>query len=371
MAARCQEKTHKARGVVVMTVTEAISTLAKVVKGPAAELTDHAFLADAYRLVGNGDAARGAARNGLTAFKAGHPGSLDTLDDQALTNLGNMAILAEDWDLAADSLNRVVSHATTGDSQNPARAANALAALGRGRLSAGSPGEAAALFRRALELQPDDADSRVSLASALFRAGEYADAAAAWRNVRLADVARANDANYATMIMLTLSQEPKLRDPDRPLDDLSSLNSGELEQNMLDLAGQLGVLAGQLPEKLVKRGYGDRSGGPEMRAKMKEFRDLKLRLAWTAATYIDRGMPIRDFAFSRGLQGFLRNWRLVQPHEPEAVKTPSLEWLNEDQRRAYLEQLKEREAKQAERAKQKEQRKEKRRRKQQDGAGDS
>ncbi|MCZ6649342.1 MAG: hypothetical protein O7D35_01620 [Acidobacteria bacterium] len=371
MAARCQEKTRKQRGIVVMTVNEAIPALEKAVKETSADLTDYAFMAGAYSLVGNDPAARAAGLNGVAAFKAGRLGSLDAMDDSALTNLGNMALLAEDWVLAGDSLNRVVDHASAGGDTGKVRAASALLALGRGQIAAGHPEEAAALIRRSLEQRPDDSDTMVALAGALFKAGDYAGAAEQWRNVRLSDASRANDAIYATMIMRTLSQEKKLRNPDRPLEDLSSLNNGELEQQMLTLAGQMGTLAGQLPETAVKRGYSSRSGGREMRVKMREFRDLKLRLAWTGATYIDRGMPIREFAFSRGLQGFLRNWRPLNFSEGGESQELELEWLNEGQRDEYLALGKEREARQAKREEKRILRQEKHRQRQKEKAGDS
>ena len=137
------------------------------------------------------------------------------------------------------------------------------------------------------------------------------------------------------------------------------------------LAGQMGTLAGQLPETAVKRGYSSRSGGREMRVKMREFRDLKLRLAWTGATYIDRGMPIREFAFSRGLQGFLRNWRPLNFSEGRESQELELEWLNEGQRDEYLALVKEREARQAKREEKRILRQEKHRQRQKEKAGDS
>jgi Tfp pilus assembly protein PilF len=371
MAARCQEKTRKPRGIVVMTVTEAIPALEAAVKKPSADLTDHAFMSGAYSLAGNDPAARGAGRNGVAAYKSGRFGSLETMDDTALADLGKMALLAEDWALAGECLNLVVDHALAGGDAGRTRAAGALLALGRGQLKAGRPDEAAALIRRSLELRPDDSDTLVALAGALFKGGDYAGAAEQWQNVRLNDVSRANDAVYAAMIMLTLSQEKNLRNPDRPLEDLTSRNRGELEDQMLALAGQMGTLAGQLPENAVKRGYSSRSSGPETRRTMKEFRDLKLRLAWVGAAYIDRGIPIREFAFSRGLQGFLRNWRPLTFHEGGESEELDLDWLNEAQRDQYLAQVEARKAKQAQREEKRDLRREKRGKREKGTAGDS
>lgn len=369
MAARCQEKTRKQRGIVVMTVTEAIPALEEAVKSPSSGLTDHAFLAGAYSLAGNDPAARAAGGKGVAAFRSGRFGSLETMDETALAELGHMALLAEDWALADDSLTLVADHALAGGDPDRVRAADALLALGKGQIAAGHPEKAIPLIRRSLDLHPDDMDTMLALASALFKAGDYVGASAQWRNIRLGDVSRANDAIYAGMIMLTLSQEKRLRNPDRPLEDLTALNNGEMEARMLDLAGQMRTLAGQLPETTVKRGFSTQSDGSEVRVTMKEFRDLKLRLAWTSATYIDRGMPIREFAFSRGLQGFLRNWRLphFQDKTPEG-KDLQLEWLDEKQRAEYMALV---EAREAKRAKRRALRQEKIRQNEKETAGDS
>ena len=84
---------------------------------------------------------------------------------------------------------------------------------------------------------------------------------------------------------------------------------------------------------------------------MDSFRDLKLRLAWTAATYVDRGMGLREFAFSRGLQGYLRDWRLPKDQAKREREPFPLEWLSEKQRQEYLDAQAAREKKKAGRKK--------------------
>jgi hypothetical protein len=167
----------------------------------------------------------------------------------------------------------------------------------------------------------------------------------------MSDVSLANDATYAAMTMRTLAQQARLQAADSPLPDLAELNNGELEQKMLELSGEMSALAAALPPELTKRGFVGRDADDATRAQMSTFRDLKLRLAWTAGTYAVRGGSLRDFAFSRGLQGYLRNWRLPKDKvEGEFGKLP-LEWLNEKQRAEYLEMEKARAEKRAARKK--------------------
>jgi hypothetical protein len=79
---------------------------------------------------------------------------------------------------------------------------------------------------------------------------------------------------------------------------------------MLGLGQEMGELAAGLPEKTVKRGHAGRKDDDATRASMKVLRDRKLRLAWVAGEYVHRGHPVREFAFTNGLQAWMRPWRL-------------------------------------------------------------
>jgi tetratricopeptide (TPR) repeat protein len=351
MAARCQQETSKGRVIVLRTITEAMPLLEAAITSGSADLADHAFLADAKMITGNEPGARQAAREGMTAFSAGKLGDMATMDTLSLQRLGEMAIIAQDWETAARALDQAVKQSDTKGEEGALAAARALSSLGTGQLAAGDSGAATESLQRSIELNPDDPGTQVAYARALFHDGQYSKAAEQWRQVRMSNSGMANDATYASMTMRTLAQAGRLQQADRPLEDLSAATPAELEQKMLEIGGELNALAASLPPEMVKRGFSGGEADEATRTQMSSFRDLKLRLAWTAATYVDRGMGLREFAFSRGLQGYLRDWRLPKDQAKREPEPLPLEWLSEKQRQEYLDAQAAREKKKAGRKK--------------------
>jgi hypothetical protein len=351
MAARCQKDTQKGRGVVLRTITEAMPLLEIAVTSGAADLNDYAFLADGLMLIGNEPSAKQSAAKGVAVFSAGNLGDMATMDALSLQRLGDMAILAQDWDVAAQALNKIVEQTAPNGEEGSLAAAKALSSLGTGQLNAGAIGEAVASLQRSLELNPDDPATNLTYARGLFHNAQYAEAADQWRLVRNSNAHLANDATYASMALRTLAQTERLQAPDSPLPDLTAASPPMLEQQMLDIAAELNAMAASLPPEMVKRGYAGREADESTRATMDAFRDQKLRLAWIAVNYVDRGRPLREFAFSRGLQGYLRDWRLPKDRAKGERNPLPLEWLNEKQRKEYLDRKAAQAEKRAERKK--------------------
>lgn len=351
-AARSQQETRKSQATYLRTITEAIPLLEAAVGGTSPTLKDHAYMAGAYVLAGNDGAALQAAARAVTSFEEGAYGSLESLSPDSLQLLGDIAILAREWDLAETVLGRVVG---TDGQPNPdhAASARALSTLGQGLLAAGRPEDAAEALSRSLELVPDDSGTLRALARASFAGGNYLTAASVWKQVRMADMAMANEATYAEMIMRTLAQEEQLRRPLQPLADLSNLNKTQLEDEILALAAGMGTIAADLPPRVVQRGFGGAMMDDTSRDTLRTLRDMKLRLAWLAAEYIHRGMPIRDFAFSRGFQGYLRNWQLPKTRDKTAGEPLPMELLSPAQQQEYRENEKARAERKARKAQRK------------------
>jgi hypothetical protein len=212
----------------------------------------------------------------------------------------------------------------------------ALSELGMAQLDAGQTAPAVASLARVMEMGSPPPGARTAYARALFRNGEYAAAASQWSAMRVEQPALATEAVYAMMVMRTLAQEKLLRDPARPLEDIKGMSRADLEERMDTLAAEMAEVAAGLPPDLVTRGHVRADSDPAIGAQMGRLRDLKLRLAATAAEYIVRGHPIREFAFTGGMQASLRDWKLPKADRSERPSAPPpLDLLGPEQRAEY------------------------------------
>jgi tetratricopeptide (TPR) repeat protein len=359
MAGDCQRKTGKPREEAMHTLTEAVTALDRVVRAGEPELTDYALLSSAYAAVGDLVTASQVAAEALKTHQQGAFGAVSELPPAALIHLGDLAGRADDSKLHVETFRRAADLLSADEKADAGDLSRALSGLGEALLEAGEAPEASQILARLLELRQDYPGARVSYARALFRAGEYKAAGEQWNTIRVENPALSTEANYARMVLATLSQKDLLLDRARPLEDISLLSRGDLEDRMRAEGQELGVMAAGLPEEMVRKGHRVRDSDAATKAAMKKLRDQKLRLSWTAGEYIHRGHPIREFAITNGLQAFFRPWDLPrmdrgerQPGPiPTHVLTPEQAAEFEARQARILEKRAERDKKRAERDK--------------------
>ncbi len=336
-AGESQRQTGKSRADVMRTLSEAVTALDGTVRGggkPA--LLDFTYLASAYAGIGDSATAAKVAREGLDAYRRGDLGVVTEMPAADHLRLGRLASLAGDVQLRQAFYGRAVQRLDADGKATPAVLAQALSELGSAQLDAGNPAAAVNTLGRLMEAGPPPAGARTVYARALFRKGDYDEAARQWSALRAEQPALATEATYAMMIMRTLSQDDLLRDKERPLEDVKTLSRADLETRMDELAAEIQEVAAELPPELAKRGYARKDSDPTTVEAMQRLRDLKLRLAWAAAEYIVRGLPIREFAFASGMQSMLRNYDL--PKDPQgrvAGAPPPLDIVGPAQRAEY------------------------------------
>jgi tetratricopeptide (TPR) repeat protein len=329
MAGACQRATGKRRPEYTQTLTEAITALDAVVRqGDGATLTDFFHLASAYEAVGDRSTAGQVAGQAMDAFRGGGLGETDALPPRDLLKLGGLARMAGDLGTQVEAFGRAARALEAEKEPDTEDLAQALAELGRARLESGDLDGAEQALARVMELKPDYPGAHMSYARVLFRQGNYLAADEQWNALRLAEPGLSTEANYARMNLETLGQKDRLLDAAVPLEDLAGVSRADLEGRMLSLGQELGELAAALPEALVKRGFVGPKADEATRSSMTALRDKKLRLAWVAGEYVHRGYPVREFAFTNGLQAWMRPWRLPKAEgssrEPGPVPTDIL-----------------------------------------------
>jgi tetratricopeptide (TPR) repeat protein len=351
MAGACQRKTGKSRPEYTQTLTEGITALDSVVRqGDGATLTDFSYLAGAYAAVGDRSTAGQVAGQALDAFRGGALGKMDALPPRDLLKLGELARLAGELDTQVEAFGRAARALDAEEEPDAEDLAQALAELGRARLESGDLDGAVQPLVRVMDLKPDYPGARLSYIRVLFRRGEYRATDKQWNALRLAEPAASTEANYARMTLETLSQKDLLVDSSIPVEELTGVSRADLEGRMLSLGQEMGELAATLPEEIVKRGYVGPKTDDDTRASMKVLRDRKLRLAWLAGEYIHRGHPIREFAFTNGLQAWIRPWRLPKAEGTHREPGPiPVDILSPESLAAYEAAMAEREKKPAER----------------------
>ncbi|MFQ5719694.1 MAG: tetratricopeptide repeat protein [Acidobacteriota bacterium] len=342
-AAICQQRSSKPLALVRKTMARAVEKLDGVVNlhPETATLTDYAFLSSAYRVIGDPVTARKTAAAGVAAYRGGKFGDLDALPPVEAYHLGQLGEATASVDLQAAGYGRFVkSDEATG---RPAQQGPALARLGQIALQQGRFEEARDSLSRALEIMPSAQmpGARFDLAVSLFRLRRYQEADEAFNAVRAEDPLRESQAGYARLAMRTLAVSDRLLDKNNPLPDLADFGQAELEQRMIQIGTEMAEAGAGLPAAALQRGHLGRKAGPEKREAMHRVRDLKVRLAQTAAEYAARGYQLREFAFSQGLQGSLRPWTHMAPRRApvgdEKLELPS--FVGDETRQRYEEDL--------------------------------
>ena len=87
--------------------------------------------------------------------------------------------------------------------------------------------------------------------------------------------------------------------------------------------------------------------------KIKQLRDLKYRLALVGAEYVAAGYPLREFAFTNGLQVLIRAWSQLPQDRRNRQNGGVPEWLPQEQRDEAQAQLERREKRREKKAKKK------------------
>lgn len=312
-AGYCQQVTGKNPETVRLTLMEAIGELDQIMQAkppaPPPTLTDHYYLTMAYAGVGDRPGARRLATQALAAWRRGDFGPLAGLSGEEVFRLGRLAAEGADRELKLQFFGAAATRLKADQPGQKPLLVRALVELGTEQLQAGKLVEAGDSLKRALELEPKAQGARSTYALTLQKRGEWTAALAEWRRVRTDDPANESRAGYNVQLLTTLAQKDLLLDPTRPLEDLAASTPAALEEKMIDLTNRFRATAARLPEVAARRGYLALDAPPDQRAAIKEYRDLKIRIAWVALEYSARGYPLQEFAFSRGLHTALIAWQ--------------------------------------------------------------
>lgn len=315
-AAFCQQTTGKPDALVRQTMNEAIGALRQRLQAqPAkAELADYYYMVAASTTVGDTATARRTAQEALNRYRGGQFGQEENFSSEDLFRLGRMATDAGDRALQISFFSHAAARLGAEEHPNTRYLARSLMEVARADLEANHLAEGRKALEQVLSLQPDQPQpaARLLYARILYRQGDYKEAANQWHLLRTEDPARSTEAIYAEFIMRTLTQKDLLLDPSHPLEDVSSLSRADLEKKLREISAQMTAIAKELPPEAAARGFLPRKKkqASAKRIQMKTLRDLKFRLARVAGAYIDQGHPIRDYAFTNGLQSALRTWKL-------------------------------------------------------------
>jgi len=335
-AGYCQQVTGKPPETVRLTLMEAIRELDRVMqtKSPATPptLTDYYYIGMAYAGVGDRPGARRYATQALAAWRRGELGEIAALSGEELFRLGRLASDATDRDLKVQFFNAAAARLDPSQPGQQQLLTRSLVELGVEHLQSGRLTEATDNLKRAIEIDPKAQGARSTYALVLQKRRDWPAALAEWRRVRVDDPANEARAGYNIQVLTTLSQQNLLLDPTRPLEDLSARNPAQLEESIVEMADRLRALAAQLPETAARRGYLDAGATKEQRATIKQYRDLKVRLAWVALEYSSRGYPLQEFAFTHGMHTALVAWQGLPKYRASRTPGPQPSYLSPEQR---------------------------------------
>lgn len=335
-AGYCQQVTGKPPETVRQTLMEAISELDRVLQAkppaPPPTLTDHYYITMAYAGAGDRPGARRYATQALASWRRGDFGDLSALSGEEVFRLGRLASEGADRELKLKFFGAAVTRLKADEPGQKPLLIRSLVELGVEQLQAGRPVEASDSLKRALDLDPKAAGARSTHALALQKRGEWEAALAEWRRVRYDDPANEARAGYNVQLLTTLSQKDILLDASRPLEDLSARTPAALEESLIELTTRFRATAGRLPEEAARRGFLAKDAPADQRAAIKEYRDLKVRIAWVALEYSARGYPLQEFAFSRGLHTALIAWQGLPKYRARRMQHPTPPNLSPEER---------------------------------------